>query len=289
MSQDSATAEARKLQAIMQKHGVVCTVELKAGRTWSGDPWYSHKYVVMNHHTAGASTGLTPSYALCRNGRTDLPGPLCNGYGGRDFVYRIVTMGLANHPGTGGPLTLDSFTIPADSARITAWGTEWEHNGTSPWPADMAAFMARANAALDEYHGVGVGRQCEHSTWTIRKIDRNGYTAHRGRDEIQSYLGRLAPTPEDDMPLTDDDIQRVARAVWGQTLEHKTIKAPAVIIAVDTLLSTLGTAASSDQMRAAIAAGLAEQQNAEVDVDRLAASIVIHLSEKAGPTEVATP
>lgn len=197
MSQEYAVAEARRLQAIMTRRGVRCTVELMAGRPWSGDPWYSPKHALMNHHTAGSPNGLTPSYALCRNGRAAtstaaaLPGPLCNGYGGRDHVYRIITLGLGNHPGPGGPLTVAGFTIPKDSARISCWGTEWEHNGTSPWPADMREFMGRANAALLEWRAIPLGRSHEHSTWAMptgRKIDRNTYTAARGQAEIAPFL-----------------------------------------------------------------------------------------------------
>ncbi len=218
MSQEYALAEARRLQAIMTRRGVRCTVELMAGRPWSGDPWYSPKHALMNHHTAGSPNGLTPSYALCRNGRSDLPGPLCNGYGGRDHVYRIITLGLGNHPGPGGPLTLAGFTIPKDSARISCWGTEWEHNGTSPWPADMREFMGRANAALLEWRAIPLGRSHEHSTWATpagRKIDRNTYTAARGQAEIAPFL----TSSEDDM--TPDQARRFDEMVGKVDWLHR--------------------------------------------------------------------
>lgn len=194
MSQTTAREAAARLKLLMTKHGVQCSIELQSGRPWSGDPWYSHKYLLMNHHTAGPMSGKTPSLSVVKRGRSDLPGPLSNGYGGRDFVYRIITMGLANHPGVGGPLTLAGFTVPKDSARITAWGTEWEHNGTSPWPSDMREFMGRANAALCEFWRISTGRSCEHSTWTTRKIDRNTYTASSGQAEIRKF-GGLIVTP----------------------------------------------------------------------------------------------
>lgn len=216
MSRDTAVAEARRLQQIMAKHGVKCTIELKAGRPWSGDDWYSKKSVLMNHHTAGSMNGLTPSYALCRNGRSGLPGPLCNGYGGRDFVYRIITMGLGNHPGAGGPLNVAGFRIPKDSARITAWGTEWEHDGRSPWPPEMQEFMGRANAALIEWMGVPVERSIEHSTWASgRKIDRNGYDPARGQEEIRRFSGAEGSTPPPPPPPAPDHSPILKRGSRG--------------------------------------------------------------------------
>lgn len=196
MSLVLAQREAARLKAVMERHGVRCSIELQAGRPWSGDPYYSRKYLIMNHHTAGSRTGNTPSLALCKRGRSNLPGPLCNGYGGRDLVYRIITMGLANHPGLGGPLTVAGFTVPKDSARISAWGTEWEHTGVDPWPSPMQQFMGRANAALCEFWAISVGRSIEHSTWARgRKIDRNGYDAPKGQAEIRAHGAPVTKAP----------------------------------------------------------------------------------------------
>jgi hypothetical protein len=129
--------------------------------------------------------------ALCKRGRSDLPGPLCNGYGGRDLVYRIITMGLANHTGEGGPLTLGRFRIPADSARPFLWGTEWEHPGVRPheWTDEMREFTARSNAGILDWLGQPLEHHVEHSTWAVnRKIDRLGYTKKEGQAEIRPFM-----------------------------------------------------------------------------------------------------
>jgi hypothetical protein len=201
MSQAKALSEARRLQAIVQRFGVKCTIELKVGRPWAGDDWYSEKEVLMNHHTAGPSSGLTPSYAVCRNGRPGVPGPLCNGYGGRDLVFRIVTMGLANHPGAGGPLTVAGVTMPKDSARIASFGIEWEHNGVSDWPSPMMEFMGRVGAAVLEWMGRPLLASIEHKTWAPeRKIDRNDFSqsGSTGQALIKKYQGNTPTPPEDD-------------------------------------------------------------------------------------------
>lgn len=204
MSEARAIEEARDLKRIMAKHGVECVVELRRGRpNVDGSDWWTRKHVSMNHHTAGPAKGLTPTYSLVRNGRSDLPGPLANGYGGRDHVYRIITMGLANHPGEGGPLTVAGFYIPRDSARISTWGTEWEHTGVDPWPRAMKDFMARSNAALLEWMDRPVRASIEHKTWAPdRKIDRNAYTAEKGQDEVSAYLDTIAP-PAPPVPIGD--------------------------------------------------------------------------------------
>lgn len=199
MSLASARREAERLEALLVKHGVKVSIELQAGRPWSGDAYYSRKVGLMNHHTAGPSKGLTPSLFVCKNGRggaNPLPGPLCNGYGGRDHVYRIVTLGLANHPGLGGPLVLAGVTIPKNSARISMWGTEWEHNGTTDWPEDMQEFMGRSNAALLEWMGRPVSTSIEHKTWAPgRKPDRYKYTASTGQAEIKRWGGKVVTKP----------------------------------------------------------------------------------------------
>lgn len=206
MSADAAQQAARRLRQALLDHGVrKVSIELMPGRpVASGSRWLNTRFIgEMSHHTAGPATGLTPSLALCKRGRTDVPGPLCNGYGGRDLVYRIITMGLANHPGEGGPLTLGRFRIPANSARPFLWGTEWEHPGKEPhtWTDEMREFTARANAGILDWLGQPLGHHVEHSTWATggRKIDRLGYTKEKGQDEIRPFLtgtaGGQRPAP----------------------------------------------------------------------------------------------
>ncbi|HEU4540510.1 MAG TPA: peptidoglycan-binding protein [Jiangellaceae bacterium] len=197
MSADAAQQAAQRLRSALLDHGIrKVSIELMPGRPVpSGSRWLNTRFIgEMSHHTAGPASGLTPSLAVCKKGRPGIPGPLCNGYGGRDFVYRIITMGLANHPGKGGPLTVGPFQIPADSARPFLWGTEWEHPGTAqhPWTDEMREFTARANAGILEWLGQPVVHHVEHSTWTGRKIDRFGYSASSGQDEIRKFSSQAA-------------------------------------------------------------------------------------------------
>lgn len=174
-----------RLRNIMNKYGVTCSIELQEGRGL--DPWlFPWKPLRMQHHTAthynGPTGNLTPALWTVKHGRSDVPGPLANGYGGFDLVYRIICMGLANHPGEGGPITIDGVFIPANSARLPTWGTEYE-GGYEEWEdiPGMLEFMGRADAALAEFYGRPLSSQMEHSTWAPdRKIDRLHFTRERG-------------------------------------------------------------------------------------------------------------
>lgn len=219
-SDDRARAmdKARKLKAIMLEHGVPeVSLELMPGRPNSWGVWDALFPVAdMSHHTVSkySATNRTPCLSLCKFGRSDLPGPLCNGYGGWDLCYRVITLGYANHPGEGGPktvpaLTAGTFTIPKDSARRYAWGTEfegglneadWDRKLTNPRTGDSMTFrefMGRTNAALEVWLEIAEGAHLEHSTWTSRKIDRLHYTAAEGIAEKRKYeLTEPEPNPE---------------------------------------------------------------------------------------------
>lgn len=210
---EAALTKARRLKRVMLDYGVPqVSIELLPGRPNSYGV-YDALYVVdeFSHHTVSRlGVNKTPVLSLCKYGRSDLPGPLCNGYGGWDLTYRILTFGYANHPGEGGPLTVPAYsggtyTIPKDSARRYAWGTEWEGGlSEADWDTmltnprngkrmTMREFMGRSNAALREYHKIA--HHSEHSTWTTRKIDRLNYTSASGTRELLRYQKE-----DDDMP-----------------------------------------------------------------------------------------
>lgn len=196
MSHATALVRARDLADDLQYCKVRSSIELEQGRTvGSLDRWDSNLWrAQMHHHTAGPKSGITPSLGVCKHGRGKpgqvnyLPGPLCNGYGGRDHIYRIICMGPANHPGLGGPITLAGVTIPHNNGRPYIWGTEWEHDGVSRWDDDMLEFMARGAVAIARWRKMSLQRMMEHKTWAgPRKSDRNQYTRQEFLDMALHY------------------------------------------------------------------------------------------------------
>src|SRR5690606_16057585 len=108
--------------------------------------------------------------------RADLPGPLCNGYLGFDGVARIICMGWANHPGQGGPYTVELGTIPANNGRPYLFG--WEHEGglrLADWTPEMRRNMGRCHAGTLRWLSEKRGRvltersHIEHFTWAPRR------------------------------------------------------------------------------------------------------------------------
>jgi hypothetical protein len=252
-TRDDALKRAQRIREVMLDYGVPeVSIELQEGRPGSG--WNGLDPVsVFSHHIASNPTpsNPTPGLSLVKRGRSDLPGPLANGTAGVDLVYRILTLGWANHPGFGGPLTvrgpLGSFTIPRDNARPYAWGTEYEGGFTNAvWDArytnrrtgksmTFREFMGRCNAALCEaiwlpgvssrgkyalikpgmdlsgYHG-------EHKTWAPgRKPDRKDYSTESGRAEIRRFNDKEV---EDDM-FTEADSKRLERVEAGLNAMRK--------------------------------------------------------------------
>jgi hypothetical protein len=204
---EQCLADARDLKATMERRGVPCSIELVPSR--GGDAWASvRKYVRMHHHVASyykPGGNMTPMLYLVKQGRPDVPGPLANGYGGFDRVYRIICMGLANHPGLGGPITIDGVYIPKDSARGPTWGTEWE-GGYQDWDSipGMLEFMGRADNALAEWSGRPLTSQMEHKTWAPeRKVDRKDFTRASGIVLTQKWSGGTTPTPPTPSNLED--------------------------------------------------------------------------------------
>lgn len=238
----TALKRARLIREVLLDHGVPeVSIELVPGRPTSGDEWNALDPVAaMSHHIASRPTPANPvpGLALVKRGRSDLPGPLCNGTAGVDLVYRIVTLGLANHSGYGGATTvrgpLGAFTIPKDVGRPFIWGTEYEGgyddavwdrtylNRRTGKRMTFREFMGRANAALVEaiwLPGINsrglhdritpgmdlAGYHLEHKTWAPgRKPDRHNYTTRSGRAEVRRYATK---EQEDDMP-SKKELQR---------------------------------------------------------------------------------
>jgi hypothetical protein len=169
------------------------------------------------HHTAGSSSGATPSLNTCINGRPDLAGPLCNVFqsrepDGRDIAY-VVAAGKANHAGEG---TWNGLT-----GNASVYGLETEHTGTSPMPEGRIDIAARIHAAM---HQGDVQNVCQHYEWAAggRKVDM---ATNVGGQDFRARVSRarqpLPPKPsEDDVSVAMEGPDGRVYATDGITKRH---------------------------------------------------------------------
>lgn len=123
----------------------------------------------VNHHTAGhpSATSPVPSLGIVINGRSDLPGPLCNVLLGFDGVFYVVASGVCNHAGLP-----DGGSIRGMTGNSTAYGMEIEHDGLHALEAKRVALAAKAWAAIFRGKGIKASQLVQHWEWApSRKID----------------------------------------------------------------------------------------------------------------------
>lgn len=190
-------------------------VETVAGWQSRGVAFPALPKVVVGHHTAtgNRARGDLPTLAILRDGRSDLPGPLCQIGLGRSGLAYVIASGKANHAGKGcwGDVTGGAMTV----------GIEVEHPGTGPWTAVQLDAFDRVAAALLEGLGATAEAYCGHREWALprgRKVDPGGVDLDAQRRRIHALLARSTKTPapeDDDMPLSDADVARIAHAITG--------------------------------------------------------------------------
>lgn len=166
------------------------------------DPAYAPR-VFVDHHT-GDGTGWAPSLGICINGRTGLPGPLCNIHtprnpkGKRDL--HIVASGRSNNAGDG--------TWHGYRGNSRTFGNERENRGTSvepwqPWQTEDAVLAAACFIdGMARYEGVNLDASyyAEHKEWAPgRKVDAHTINGADMRKRLAQVLSSGPnPTPEEE-------------------------------------------------------------------------------------------
>lgn len=183
----------------------------------------------VDHHTAGPRTGNAPSLGVVVNGRSDLPGPLCNVLVGRDNTCYVVAAGRANHAGSGGWKGL--------VGNSSVFGVERENVGTGaePWRPDQTETAARVHAALISAHGANASLVCEHKEWApTRKIDAFGVDGNQMRAMVNAYLhNAVNPAQPVPVPPADPAAVNFLKALSEAAKQKPTLKSgakgPAVV------------------------------------------------------------
>jgi hypothetical protein len=178
---------------------------------WEVDGWRSRGGSTfrprgsVDHHTAGPASGNAPSLGICTNGRSGLPGPLCNVLVGRNLACYVIAAGTANHAGAGGWSGL--------SGNSSVYGVERENVGTQaePWTPEQTIHAARVHAALADGRW-DADKVCLHKEWAPgRKVDPHSIDGGSFRALVHRAM-KEGP----DMPLSRDDLDNIAKVVTGQ-------------------------------------------------------------------------
>jgi peptidoglycan hydrolase-like protein with peptidoglycan-binding domain len=179
-------------------------------------------YGVVCHHTAGSPDGEMPSLRLLINGRSDLPGPLCNVALGRSGKVYVVAAGRANHAGAGGwhGLVGNSSVLGIEAESTgSADGQNWTAEQRRVYPILAAALKAGAKSPTD------FSIICAHREWApTRKVDPRGIDMPSLRDTARRFDPRPPPPPPPP-PSADNFKERVmakpvlSRGATGQDVK----------------------------------------------------------------------
>ncbi|MFG2127693.1 N-acetylmuramoyl-L-alanine amidase [Streptomyces sp. NPDC048751] len=159
-------------------------------------PW-GPVHGVMIHHSVTEGTART--VRICRDGRDDLPGPLCHGVIAKDGTVHLVGYGRANHAGSGDDDVLRAViseeALPPDNEKNSDgnrhfYGFECENlgDGEDPWPAVQLEAIGRAAAAICRHHGWSERSVIGHLEWRPGKVDPLGFTMASMRERVRDRL-----------------------------------------------------------------------------------------------------
>lgn len=155
---------------------------------------------VLIHHTAAPGPKDNPSLQVCIDGRTDLPGPLCQLLVARSGKVYVISAHRCNHAGSGGPIG----PIGVDQGNTQLVGIEAENDGLGEtWPPVQLNAMVRATAAVLDLLDQRRSHVWGHKEYTPRKPDPRGIdmTQFRGRVvAVAPPKETTVPTPADANP-----------------------------------------------------------------------------------------
>ena len=181
------------------------------------------------HHT-GADVSDAKDYAAgtLYKGLADLPGPLCHFSIGKDGTVYLVGWGRANHAGGGDPAVLQHVINEDYSGQLRPtkgnangvdgnahfYGVEIQYSGSHEMSPAQYAAARRLSAAILDFHGWTERSVIAHGEWSNDKWDP-GYAPSKimampgVRADVKATLN-AGPDQEDDVPLTDAEMNKVA-------------------------------------------------------------------------------
>ncbi|WP_328934139.1 MULTISPECIES: peptidoglycan-binding protein [unclassified Streptomyces] len=174
---------------------------------------------VVIHHTVTSGTSNTVAY--CRDGDSELPGPLCHGVIDKQGVVHLVGYGRANHAGGGDPKVLGAVSAEsygdrppaphehqgsagATDGNVHFYGFECINlgDGKDPWPAAQLEAIERVSAAICRHHGWSNKSIIGHLEWSDWKSDPRGFSMVDMRKRVATRLGQAATPTTPPKPST---------------------------------------------------------------------------------------
>jgi hypothetical protein len=182
----------RKAAALMRRRGL--RVGAFDGWATAGRSSTMRPRAVIVHHTAAA----VDVDRILRDGRADLPGPLCNWALHKDGSWWLVASGRANHAGVGWLSSTDSYGVEA----------------TGPVPV-----TAKGVAAFPNYgaYVLGVACICEVEGWGVDRVFAHKETATPDGRKPDPAFGGSFPKPYRDM----DRFRAQVKAAIGQPSQEE--------------------------------------------------------------------
>lgn len=187
-------------------------------KTRSAGGSFSPRGVIFHHTASNKDSGPVPSLAICTNGHSGIPGPLCNVLIGRDGTVHLIAAGQANHAGLGGPFR----NIPQDSANAFMIGVEVENNGVGEkWSPELLRtcdlVFATLLLGLRRRSGWLIG----HKEWApTRKIDPSPLDMDKVRSRVRAQL-RLIGKDHAQAPATDIHVVKAGDTLFRIALDHR--------------------------------------------------------------------
>lgn len=195
-------------------------------RNHKGDWGPVHGVVV--HHTV--SKGSDATVRICRDGYSELPGPLCHGVITKDGAFHLIGYGRTNHAGGGDPAVLAVVTAESYGARppgphygnsdgvdgnraFYGWECENLGDGKDPWPQEQLDTIERASAAVCRAHGWSAKSVIGHLEWSDDKSDPKGFTMPWMRDRVASRLGSKPHPAEPPQPPAGQPSVSLAKVI----------------------------------------------------------------------------
>lgn len=229
----------------------VRVVEYDGWRTRATSGTFTPRAVLWHHDASAAGPSPSMPHMIAEIGNTTTPPPLSQAWVDTAGVWHLIAAGRANHAGIGAGWG----RIPANEGNRYAIGVETDHTAGEPWPAALLAGLRRGTAAILKHLGASAtDALAGHKEYAPgRKTDPAGLDMSGERKVVAELM-------EDEMPLTDQEIEREWRwKVDDYTKPHEAGKPAPTMEAYQALASARADAWFARQDLAAFRAEVAGQ------------------------------